>query len=608
MISSIPSVYKYQDHMYSVCIRLSRLDIHITVFLIVIMDVSGKVLYDKVRNLRSELSNVVTPEILDKICDKPSLQPFLKWFCENVNNVNVLSNEDVQIKNKLQEMNEWVEGSELDHALEENTKDYPDLLKIIFFDDTNIDDLFAEYEIVKNSYKEDKSYIYTLQNGIQNLKKLEIELDETIEKEEESLDRENIKANRAYEECSTIMKKFDTQNHQFFEEVEFLVNVYADAAENKGRPLLWTQMPLKLFTKTIELYNHYLDVHIKQQFGNTSEEEQKTDSNYVSLINSNKEKTMDNEKLLELTLCKTNLTNAKIEEILAKVQEESYIAMLNYIEDIYNLGDMKVPKHSELRTEILKDAHTRLIRTKNHLEKLRNLRFLAREHGHVHTDLLRMLMEVQFQCLKNVSEFVADAYHYFTTEYSLSSTRCESMQKLQNKYSAIVSSPKIHNSFHKIFFSMVCSDNSTHQLNSALQKYNDLIDENKIKKKNLLKTYLNSKVDKLEILENDINSQYLNEVEKGPTHAYKPISYDIEINHSEALNNIQKIQNDLTKIRNQMKERLKADTNFEREKAILWQRFLIDPDTLRKTYKQLKTVTKRSCFDDALKKELNDSL
>lgn len=52
----------------------------------------------------------------------------------------------------------------------------------------------------------------------------------------------------------------------------------------------------------------------------------------------------------------------------------------------------------------------------------------------------------------------------------------------------------------------------------------------------------------------------------------------------------------------------KADTNFEREKAILWQRFLIDPDTLRKTYKQLKTVTKRSCFDDALKKELNDSL
>ena len=218
-------------------------------------------------------------------------------------------------------------------------------------------------------------------------------------------------------------------------------------------------------------------------------------------------------------------------------------------------------------------------------------------------------MEVQFQCLKNVSEFVADAYHYFTTEYSLSSTRCESMQKLQNKYSAIVSSPKIHNSFHKFFLSMVCSDNSTHQLNCALQKYNDLIDENKIKKKEPIENLFKiQKLTKLEILENEINLQYSNEVEKGPTHTYKPVSYDIEINHSEALNNIQKIQNDLTKIRNQMKERLKADTNLEREKAILWQRFLIDPDTLRKIYKQLKTVTKKSCFDDALKKELNDSL
>lgn len=78
-------------------------------------------------------------------------------------------------------------------------------------------------------------------------------------------------------------------------------------------------------------------------------------------------------------------------------------------------------------TKILKqDAHARLERAKNHLEELRNLRYLARERGHVRIDLLRMLMEMQFQCLKNVSEFVADAYHYLITEYSLSSTRCVS--------------------------------------------------------------------------------------------------------------------------------------------------------------------------------------
>lgn len=73
-------------------------------------------------------------------------------------------------KNKLKETNEWLEGSELDHSLEEITKDYPDLLKIISFDDTDINDLFAEFEILKDSYKEDESYIRILQNGIQNLK------------------------------------------------------------------------------------------------------------------------------------------------------------------------------------------------------------------------------------------------------------------------------------------------------------------------------------------------------------------------------------------------------------------------------------------------------
>lgn len=61
------------------------------------MDISGKILYDKVRGLRSELSNVVTPDLLDQICDNPSVQPFLKWFYENVNYVNVLSDEDIQM-------------------------------------------------------------------------------------------------------------------------------------------------------------------------------------------------------------------------------------------------------------------------------------------------------------------------------------------------------------------------------------------------------------------------------------------------------------------------------------------------------------------------------
>lgn len=63
-------------------------------------------------------------------------------------------------------------------------------------------------------------------------RKLEIELDNNIEQEKQLLDRENIEADKAYKECFVILKDFDVQNHKCFKEVEYLLNVYADAAEN----------------------------------------------------------------------------------------------------------------------------------------------------------------------------------------------------------------------------------------------------------------------------------------------------------------------------------------------------------------------------------------
>ncbi|XP_017762755.1 PREDICTED: HAUS augmin-like complex subunit 3 [Eufriesea mexicana] len=601
------------------------------------MSVSGKTLYNKVCGLRPELSNLITPELLDKICDEPVVQPFLKWFCENLNYVNVVSDEDLQIMKKLQDTNMWLEGSELDHALEEATKDAPDLLKIVSFDDTDINDLFAEFEILKESHKEDENYIYTLQNGIQNLKKLEIKLDEDIEKEEECLNRETIEANKAYEDCFEILRQFDIRNHEFFKEVKHLLNIYADAAENKGTPLLWTQMPLELFIKKIELYNQYLHVHIKREFGSVPEKEQSTDSDYIYLISNSGKKNLNNEELQELALCKTNLTNAKMEKILAKIEEKSWSAVFNYIKDIYNLGNLKVPSPLELSTEILTltkrrdfleenvnllqqnqltelvqqfsereitkilrhDMQSRHKEKKNCLEKLKTLLFLVRENGHVSTDLLRILMEIQFSRLRVISEFVADAYHYLATEYSLSTKRCENMKLQQKEYFAtILSSPNMHNSFHKLFVSMVCNGDNTQQLNSMLSKYNTLMDENKSKKHFTMETYLNSKISKLEMLQNEINVQYLNEIQKEHTHTFKAVSHEIETCYDETFSNLQDIQIDLRKIRSQIKEQLETNTSYEREKNILWQRFLMDPDTLRKIHQEVKHATNKSCFDN----------
>lgn len=64
-------------------------------------------------------------------------------------------------------------------------------------------------------------------------------------------------------------------------------------------------MPLELFIKKIELYDHCLRVHIRRQFGNTDKEEQETDPNYVFLINNGKASRIDNEKLQKLMRCKT---------------------------------------------------------------------------------------------------------------------------------------------------------------------------------------------------------------------------------------------------------------------------------------------------------------
>lgn len=63
-------------------------------------------------------------------------------------------------------------------------------------------------------------------------RKLDVKLDEDIEKQEESMNRESIEADKAYEECLVLLKDFDVHNHEFFQEVEDLLNVYADAAEN----------------------------------------------------------------------------------------------------------------------------------------------------------------------------------------------------------------------------------------------------------------------------------------------------------------------------------------------------------------------------------------
>ncbi|XP_067209133.1 HAUS augmin-like complex subunit 3 isoform X2 [Linepithema humile] len=603
------------------------------------MSITGKLFYNKIRELRPDLSSGITPEILSKVCDDPSTQPFLEWFCKNVNSANILSNEETKLKNILQDAGEWLEGEALDAELKKYIKDCPDLLQLISLDDISKEDLFIENETLKTSCKEDEEYLNLLKNSIKNLKEVENKLDDNIEEAEIMLHKEQIETEKAYDNCSAILKEFDKDNCQFSKDVDTLLNVYADAAKNQGDAILWSQMPTDLFIKEIELYNHYLSNYIKKQFGSTDKEEEDSsmDSDDATLTNDTTDEKVD-KRMHELFLCKTNLTNSKIEEISAKVQEEFSKAMLQCVEDIYNNGILKVPGDDKLQDEIrtlsverdfleqnveilrdqqfpeviqfaemetikiLKnDALVRLERRKARLEKLQNLYSLAAKHGHVHIDLLCILMEMQFCCLREVAEFIANARHYITTEYKLSSTRCEIMQQQQDEYENIIKSLRTYNVFNEILISMMHGHNTSNEttLSSALKKYDDLIADNE-EKKLMLEMHLNNKIDKLQKLESEVNKDYLAETQSGPTISFRPISYEISTTCEEISTVVQDIQGEITKIRNQFKERMRMGANLEREKDILWQRFLADPDTLRMKYDEAKQKANESHFRDTL--------
>jgi len=218
--------------------------------------------------------------------------------------------------------------------------------------------------------------------------------------------------------------------------------------------------------------------------------------------------------------------NSKVPEG-SKLSEE--IETLNMERDIleYNIKLLReqqiteVVQFAEIETmKILKnDALIRLERRKARLEKLKNLPSLAGKHRHVYVDLLCMLMEMQCRCLHEIAEFIADARHYITMEYKLSSARCEVMQQEQDEYmTRVMQSPKTYNAFNQIFISMMLgNDVSDESLSSALKKYNDLIADNAEKKKSMLEIYLSNKIDKLRRLENEINKDYTAETQSGST-------------------------------------------------------------------------------------------
>lgn len=602
------------------------------------MNVSGKILYQKVEYLRPDLSTSITPDIFDKICDISTVQPFLEWFCNNVSRANVLSKEELYLKNKLENTEEWLSGKELDEALEELTQDNPELLKLINFEDENVNEKFAEFESLKDLYKMDEDYEELLKNNILNLKELEYSLEDEIEQEENNYEKEQIELFKAFNDCNDILEKFDEQNRSFSRETEQLLGVYTDAIENKGLPILWIQMPIDLFIKQIKLYNDYLDILIKRQFSlddqEVEQQQKQHDSDYETFINDSKERQIY-KHTQELAACKLKLTNSKFELVYMKMREASCRTMLEHTRLIWNDGNLKVPEQTHLLDEIVDLARrrdfleenitllrerqlpevieqyvenaiiqvlqqtllVRLRRRQTRFEKLKSLLSFTREHGHVYSDLLCILMDSQYHSLKEISEFIANARHYLTTEYSLSSSRCKIMQQQQEEYAVLQGSIINQNIFNELFLSMMSiNDVSSDALNRALVKYNDLISSNKEKKQFIFDTYIKDEINRVLLSEEEVLSNYDKERNIGITRSFVPLSYELNVQYHKTLDQFENVKTNLTTVRNALKEKMRNNNHLEKDKDILWQRFLTDPETLRKNYEETKRMADRSHF------------
>lgn len=76
------------------------------------------------------------------------------------------------------------------------------------------------------------------------------------------------------------------------------------------------------------------------------------------------------------------------------------------------------------------------------------------------------------------------------------------MQQQQDEYATLIAqSPKTYNVFNQIFISMMLdNDISDESFSSALKRYDNLIVDNREKKKFILETHINNKIDELQKL------------------------------------------------------------------------------------------------------------
>ncbi|XP_014226525.1 uncharacterized protein LOC106652218 [Trichogramma pretiosum] len=596
----------------------------------------GQKLHKKLKELVPSLPSSITPNVLDKLIEDDAVLPFLHWFYSNISIDNVLSDGCVKLKEHIKKNDTWLEGAELDLALKEATKDCPDLLKLVESEYWNSNQSELDYNVEKELYEPDVEYLQTIEESIINLKETEEQLDAEIDKKDEACKKEEIKVKLAYESCLTVIEDFNSCHQQLSKTVDLLATTYIDAVQKKGENCMWTHMPIELYIKQLETYNEYLNSYAKRQFSIPSQKDSESISSsdqHSSISNESGE----NEKLRELISCQNNIFLSKMNEILAKVEEESSKSLAKYTMDIYNNMNLKIPNtpvmaraeiaeltksrdfleenvnllqerqlvdyaHQYAKSKVVKvltdEAECRLQRRRNKVSKLERLSTLAKDNGHAFSTLLCMLFELQIHRINEIVQFVLDARHYLSMEYTLSSLRNESMQKMQSEYSSLICSSKNQNAFCKSLIEMSSIDELKEDFYSAEKYYDDLKCDNSEKLKILLDVKLTEMIESSKELEENTMKLFEREITSGPTPNFVAVPCNVQNEIDKAVKQIEQLESNVELIRNKLKNMIKetSSPNFDREKLLLWQKFLADPDSLKDRCKELEDLRDHSAF------------
>ncbi|RUS92098.1 hypothetical protein EGW08_000122 [Elysia chlorotica] len=201
----------------------------------------------------------LSPHAIEWAFENPATVSFLKWFSDSIGADNLVSAGEMQEFKVIEEMNELIEGPQLEEALENVQQE-----------SNGIENLEAEVQKLKNSLAEALATKQSLLSRCSKLSAQQVSLHNKIVKLGEVEEQANRQVKVAIDKCAMQDVKINNALKNLSEAVERLVEVYkCKPAGRKGSQSdghFLSQLDLGAFHDAEAKYSHDLTEFTKKHF------------------------------------------------------------------------------------------------------------------------------------------------------------------------------------------------------------------------------------------------------------------------------------------------------------------------------------------------------